>query len=234
MSIFHLNIKESSKWFFIIIALVVTMPMLSAQKLSGKSNHKDPETEKILKKIKKEFDQYKSLEIVFDLEIEFPGSETEKQKGKLIQEGKKYFVQTDQIVIISDGINQWFINKSAKEGQINKVGGDDGLSLYSPIELMKIYEKDDHHIGLVNEYKEKGQLWQQIEFVPTDRGTDYSKARLTILKGSNQISEVRFFNRDGSKLVLKVKSMNTNKPVVVGQFAFNKAQYPGVFMEDLR
>lgn len=197
--------------------------------------NKEPEAVKILQKIKKEFDSFKTLELSFEIEMDFPGGEKDKQKGMLHQEGNKYRVQTDEFVIICDAKSIWFINKKNKEGQINKVGGkDDGFSLFSPMELLKIYERDDHHIGLVNEYTDKGQAFQQIEFVPIDRGTDYSKARLTVKKQSNQISEILFFNRDGSKMKLRVLQVQKNKPSVPNLFTYDAKQFPGVFLEDLR
>jgi outer membrane lipoprotein carrier protein len=196
--------------------------------------YKDPDATRILSKIKKQYDTYKSLEVQFQMEMEFPGTPVEKQQGKLIQEGAKYHVQTDQYVIICDAKTLWFVNRQAKEGQINTVGKDDGLTMFSPLELMKIYEKDNHNIGLVNEFTEKGVGYQEIEFVPRDRSADYSKARLVVRKGTHEISDVRFFNKDGSRMSLKIKSLAPNKAVPAGQFAFKSSQFPGVYMEDLR
>jgi outer membrane lipoprotein-sorting protein len=210
--------------------------LLEAQPGPGKKPevYKDQEAVRILSKLKKQFDSYKSLEIQFLMETEIPGSPGEKQQGKLIQEGAKYHVQTDQYVIICDAKTMWFINRQAKEGQINKVGDDDGMGLFSPLELMKIYEKDNHNIGLVNEFTEKGKVFQEIEFVPRDRGADYSKARLILQKATQELSEVRFFNKDGSRMVLRIKSLQANKTVSADQFVFKSSQFPGVHMEDLR
>jgi outer membrane lipoprotein-sorting protein len=210
--------------------------ILVAQPGPGKKPdvYKDQEAVRILSKLKKQFDSYKTLEVQFLMETEIPGAPTEKQQGKLIQEGDKYHVQTDQYVIICDAKTMWFINRQAKEGQINTVGDDDGMGLFSPLELMKIYEKDNHNIGLVNEFTEKGKVFQEIEFVPRDRGADYSKARITLQKGTQELSDVRFFNKDGSRMLLRIKSLQANKAVPPGQFVFKSAQFPGVHMEDLR
>jgi outer membrane lipoprotein carrier protein len=195
---------------------------------------KDPKAKSILQKLKKDFESAKTMEIDFNLSMEYPGEESDIQKGKLKQAGDKYHVETERFAVISDNKSVWFINKENKEGQINHAGKEDGFSLFSPIELLKIYERDDHNYALVQEYTDKNKVYQQVEFVPTDRGTDYSKARLTIEKTTGRVDEVRFFYKDGSRLVLKVLSLQKNKDFSSGQFTFQASKYPGVYMEDLR
>jgi outer membrane lipoprotein carrier protein len=204
-----------------------------AQTKSKPSAVRDADALKVLQKIRAEFDQAKTLEIQFELEMEYPGSEKEKQSGTLQQSGKKYRVNTSQITMVSDGKSLWFVNKASKEGQITSIDNDD-MNLYSPLELIKIYERDDHNFAITNEYKDKGISYLQIEFVPLDRGVDYSKARLTIEKQTNKVVDIRFFYRDGSRMVLSIKSMVKNKAIAPAQFNFNAAQFPGVYMEDLR
>jgi outer membrane lipoprotein carrier protein len=195
---------------------------------------KDPKATAVLQKIKKEFDSAKTMEIQFHMEMEYPGEPPTKQKGTLQQAGKKYHVNTDQFAVISDSKSIWFINKGNKEGQINNVSEDDGFSLFSPVELLKIYERDDHNFAITNEYSEKGKAFSQIEFTPTDKTTDYFKARLTIEKSTSVVKEVKFFYRDGSRLTLTVDNIQKNKAVPDGRFTFKAADFPGVYMEDLR
>jgi outer membrane lipoprotein carrier protein len=195
---------------------------------------KDPKATANLQKIKKEFDSAKTMEVLFDLSMEYPGDQVEKQKGTLLQAGKKYHVTTDQFTIISDNKTVWFVNKSNKEGQINNASADDGFSLFSPVELLKIYEKEDHSYAITNEFNEKGKAFIQIEFTPLDKSVDYFKARLTIEKATNAVQEVKFFYRDGSRLTLKVNAISKNKEIPATKFAFKKADFPGVHMEDLR
>jgi len=215
-----------------IIAVFVTS-LAVAQTKNNSEPVKDPEALKVLKKVRADFDQAKTLEIQFDLEMEYPGSDKEKQSGTLQQAGKKYRVNTSQITMISDGTSLWFVNKASKEGQISSLDNDE-MNLYSPLELIKIYERNDHSFAISNEYKDKGISYLQIEFVPQDRGVDYSKARLTIEKQTNKITDIRFFYRDGSRMILTIKSMIKNKTIPPTQFTFNASQFPGVFMEDLR
>jgi len=195
---------------------------------------KDPKATAVLQKIKKEFDSAKTMEVGFSLSMEFPGEPADEQKGILQQAGKKYYVSTNQFVIISDNKSIWFINKANKEGQINNVSDDDGFSLFSPVELLKIYERDDHNYAITNEYTEKGKTFSQIEFTPIDKGSDYFKARLTIDKISHAVKEVKFFYKDGSRLTLKVDQITKNAAIPDTRFTFRAADFPGVFMEDLR
>jgi len=195
---------------------------------------KDPKATALLQKIKKEFDSAKSMEVNFTLAMEFPGEPVDNQKGVLQQAGKKYHVTTDQFVIISDSKSIWFINRANKEGQINNVSEDDGFSLFSPVELLKIYERDDHNYALTHEYTEKGKVYSQIEFTPTDKSSDYFKARLTIDKSTHAVKDVKFFYKDGSKLTLEVIGILKDKVIPDSRFTFKASDFPGVFMEDLR
>ena len=195
---------------------------------------KDPKVIKILEGLKKDFDSAKSVEITFNMLMEMPDNTSEKQSGILQQSGNQYHVDTDQFAIINNGKAMWFVNKANKEGQINDNDASSGTQMYSPIELLKIYEKDDHNIAITNEYAEKGVSFQQIEFVPLDKSVDYSKARLTLQKGTTKLKEVKFFYRDGSRMTLTIKSIEKNKAIPVGKFSFQASKYPGVYMEDLR
>ena len=195
---------------------------------------KDPEAAKLLKKIKHDFDAASTMEITFDLDMTYPGEESRTQNGKLKQKGEKYHVQTDDFVIISDGKTLWFINKVNKEGQINNAGEDDGFSLFSPIELLKIYERDDHNFAITNKYTERGKSMSEIEFTPLDKMADYFKARLKVASASGAISEVIFFYRDGSRLTLSIKEIAKNKALSDDVFSFNASKFPDVYMEDLR
>lgn len=195
---------------------------------------KDPKATAVLQKIKKEFDSAKTMEIQFHMEMEYPGEPVDKQKGTLQQAGKKYHVNTPQFAVISDSKSIWFVNKGNKEGQINNVSEDDGFSLFSPVELLKIYERDDHNFAITNEYTEKGKTFSQIEFTPIDKTADYFKARLTIEKSTSVVKEVKFFYRDGSRLTLSVDSIQKNKAISESRFTFKASDFPGVYMEDLR
>ncbi len=195
---------------------------------------KDPKVVKILEGIKKDFDSAKTIEITFNMLTEMPDNTSEKQTGLLQQSGNQYFVETEQFAIINNGKAMWFVNKANKEGQINDNDAASGTQLFSPMELLKIYEKDDHNIAITNEYAEKGVSYQQIEFVPLDKSVDYSKARLTIQKGTTKLKEVKFFYRDGSRMSLSIKNVEKNKTIPVGRFTFQASKYPGVYMEDLR
>lgn len=219
----------------IILCLAISFHSISgAQTKTTPKLSKDPKVIKILEGIKKDFDNAKSIEITFNMLMEMPDNTSEKQSGVLQQSGNQYYVNTDQFAIINNGKAMWFVNKANKEGQINENDASSGTQMYSPIELLKIYEKDDHNIAITNEYAEKGVSYQQIEFVPLDKSVDYSKARLTVQKGTSKLKEVKFFYRDGSRMSLVIKNVTKNKAIPVGTFTFQASKYPGVYMEDLR
>ncbi len=207
---------------------------LSAQTSGARTGTKDPQATKILQAVRKEFEGAKALQVHFAMETEIPESTPSVQKGTLRQSGGKYHIETSDILLVSDGKTVWFVNKKSKEGQINDASDADGLGMYSPVELLKIYERDDHNYALVNEYTEKGVVLQQIEFIPADRAADYSRARLTVQKDNRRIREVRFYYKDGTRLTLQVDKIVKNPSLDPGVFSFRAADFPKFHMEDLR
>lgn len=218
--------------FLLLLCCVATG--LPAQTSGVRTGTKDPQATKILQAVRKEFESARTLQIQFVMETEMPEAAPSVQKGTLRQSGGKYHIETSEIVMVSDGKTMWFVNKKSQEGQINDVSDPDGLGMYSPVELLKIYERDDHNYALVNEYTEKGAVLQQIEFIPTDRAADYSRARLTVQKDNRRIREVRFYYKDGTKLTLQVDKIMKNPSLDPGVFSFRAADFPKVHMEDLR
>jgi outer membrane lipoprotein-sorting protein len=194
----------------------------------------DPAAKAILDDMKSEYDSYKSVEIEFTLEIELPEQAMETQKGKIIQRKEKYAVSLDDQAIYCDGETVWVHLKDNKEVQINDYEEDTGGDIMSPKDILSVYESGEYEYVLVNEQREDGAKIQQIEFKPLDRDSEYSKMRLTLVKGSKQLKRVKIFAKDGSRFTMKVDKLKSNSDYLDSTFKFNADDYPGIYVEDLR
>lgn len=195
----------------------------------------DQKAKAILDKISKKYDGYASLEAVFNLEIELPEQNKEVQKGKIARKGKQYLVEVNNQAMLSDGKALWVILHKNKEVQINDLPDpSDDDNLLSPESIFSFYKKGKFIYALVNDYTEKGRALQQIEFKPTDKGSEYSKLRLTLDKKTYEVISVKAFSRDGSRYTFSFTKLTPNKSFAANYFAFDKARYPGYHIEDLR
>jgi len=195
----------------------------------------DPEAKAILKALKNKYDAYKSLEANISLEIEIPQQPKETQKGTVSRAGDKYRFEIAGQSFISDGETLWIILGNNKEVQISNAPEEgEETGMLTPQTLFSFYEGDDLVYFLTNEFTEGDRLVQQIEFKPLDEFADYSKLRMTIDKRKKEIIRIKAFGKDGSRYTFKLDNLTTNKTFPPSYFTFNKAEYPGYTIVDLR
>lgn len=230
------KLQYMKQFLFSLIALFLFSGSLIAQDNTF-TDSSDPEATAILEKLKKEYKSYSSMEIDFTLTIAFPEEKEEVQKGSIAQKGSSYRMQMGPQEIISNGEILWMYLKERNEVQINDVeelGDEEEVNIFSPDDLFTLYEKGEYIYGLVNEGEEGGKSFQQIEFKPTDRYSEYTKLRLTIEKGNNRVMRMKVFSKDGSKYTLNIDNLTANKKFGADHFTFKEEDYPGVKVADLR
>lgn len=207
----------------------------NGQNTLSSSTDSDPKAKAILKEMRDKYEGYASMEAAFSIHIKLPEEPAEVQQVNFKKKGDAYRVEMASNTVISDGKTLWIILDRNKEVQINDVPdpADDDVIL-SPASLFSLYEKDDFAFFLVGQTTENGKLVQKIEFKPLDQDADYSKLRLTLVKGSNEFVSVVAFGKDGSRYTITVDKLTPNKSLAASLFTFNKADYADYYVEDLR
>jgi outer membrane lipoprotein carrier protein len=220
--------------FFLLVFLSFHLSYAQTGTLS-KASDSDPKAKKMLDALKKEFTSYKSVEINFDLVLELKEQAKQTQKGKLIQQGKKYFVNTPDQDVYCDGKNIWLHLKQSKEVQLSNYE-EKGTSemMFSPNEAIKMYESGKFVYVLTGSAMENGINANLIEFKPLDRKSEYSKMRLAIDPKTNKMVSFKIFAKDGSRYTLNTKTVVPNKSYTPDNFVYNAKKYPGVKIQDLR
>lgn len=194
----------------------------------------DPEAKKLLDKIRKKYDGYKTLEAAFTLTTELPRQAKDVQRGSIAQAGEKFRLDMDAQTIISDGKTTWVYLKKENEVQINDAGEGDESTFLTPKELLNRYQKGDYTYAITEKTTEGGKLLTQIEFKPKDKNSEYSKIRLSLDAKAMTIESIKAFAKDGGRFTFKITKLSPNKKFPAGHFMFDKAQFPGVRVEDLR
>lgn len=209
------------------LLLAISMTTLHAQSTN------DAKAKKILDNVKKEFDSYKTMSMNFDLTIDLPGEDLVVQHGTLLQKADKYQFSMEDQAMYCDGKTLWVHLISNNEVQINNVDENENDFL-SPKELLKIYENGDYEYAFAAEEMQNGQKVKQIEFKPTNKNTEYTKMRLSVLSKNNKLQSLKIFSRDGSKYTLNIKKIEANKTLADDLFVFDSSKYEGIYEEDLR
>ena len=194
----------------------------------------DPEARKILDRVRKKYDGYKTLEATFTLTIEVTAQPKEVQNGSVGQQGNKFRLDMDQQIIVSDGKTTWVYLKKNNEIQINDTDPNDANGFLTPKDLLRRYEKGDYLFAVTDKIAEKGRVLTQIEFKPKDKNSEYFKIRVSIDEKAGTIESIKAFAKDGSRYTFQVTRLSPNKTFNSSYFQLDPAKYPGVHVEDLR
>jgi len=182
----------------------------------------------ILEEVSAKTKSFKSLKIDFTYAMDNTKQKVhDKFKGSLLSKGDKYKLTAAGQDVISDGKTVWTFLKETNEVQINKISADDDS--FTPTKLLSGYSKDYKSKFI----EEKGND-QIIELYPLKKGKAFTKVTLTIDKIKKQINRFVIYDRSGSTFSYIVDKMVTDQPIADKEFVFNKADHPGVEVNDMR
>jgi len=199
----------------------------------SKAGDSDPEATAILKKVQQKYEAFNSVGMDFSLIIKVPEMSEEVQQGKMLQKGENYRLEMKDQLVLYNGQTMWLYLKALNEVQImDAEEGEEGM--LSPKDLLKIYEQKDFVYALTNRVKKNGKWVQQIEFKPLKEEVDYSKLRVSVEHQSNEVVQIEAFGKDGTRYTLVINELTPNVSIADASFKFNKADYPDVYVEDLR
>lgn len=205
-------------WF---IAFFLITNLLLAQSV-------DKKAVAILDEISAKTKAYKTLRIEFSYTME---NTKEKIKdnfnGILLSKGDKYKLSIAGQDVFCDGKTSWTYLKDAKEVQINDVGIDDDS--FTPTKMLTSYS-NNYRSKLITDKNNK----QVIELMPIKKGKSLSKVILTIDKLKKQVSSFVMYDKGGNTFTYSVNKFIADPPLADKEFVFNKADYPGIEVVDMR
>ena len=195
----------------------------------------DPQARADLERLRAKYEQAGTLDARVALEIQFPEQPAEVQEGRIRQDGDRYRVEFDRQVVISDGSTVWMYLPDNQEVQVyDAEDGSASDGFMRPQDFLTIYDNDGFEYALAGEVAEGGTTLRQIEFKPTDRGSEFAKVRMTYDPRSLEVRRVKVFNKDGSRFTLSLTSLNSGAALPAALFRFDETAHPGVMVEDMR
>jgi outer membrane lipoprotein-sorting protein len=159
---------------------------------------------------------------------------TETQSGTLQLKGEKFKLEIKGQVIFCDSKTQWTYIKESNEVQINNAPDPKATDNPTPVNIFTLYEKG-YKFKYEKEDVVNGAKVDIIDLFPLNPDKKpYHTIKLTIDKVKKQIISVKILNKNGTSNTITVKNFVTNSEMPDALFIFNKADYKGVEVVDLR
>lgn len=192
----------------------------------------DPAAKKILDATAKKFRTYNSVKADFTVAVENKDADIQEQyKGKLYMQSCSFRLETPELEQFSDGSTTWTYLKENKEIQITENTGDNAE--LSPAQLFTIYE-DGYKYQMRPAIKVQGIVCDEIELSPQNREMPFFKVILSIATNNRQLMKAVLLNKNGTRITYEMQDFKTNVPLDKSLFFFNKNNYKGIEIVDLR
>ena len=179
----------------------------------------------ILNKISAETKTYKNMAFNFTLGIK-SADINESQKGNATISGEKFYYQTNDRKVISDGESVWTYMKEDNECYIDDINDlSDGLN---PSEIMKIWESN-FKVTFLDETTANNETLQRIKLFPIDvKNSKYHTVILKVNEAKKRINSAIIKTKDGVTLLFKIQNLSPNNEIDESQFKWNATLFPGV------
>lgn len=219
------------KAFFAALLVFLQFGSLFAQAKTASRN--DPEAKKILDAVSAKFKSFVSVQAAFTYKVEnASGKVLSSKTGTITMKGTKYRLNFSGQEIICNGTTVWNVDRSANEVTISTLDASSGM--ITPQKLFSNFYDNDFLYVLNGVKKVGAKLVQEIQLTPVDKSKNFHTVFLQIDKTAKTMYSTRVLENAGNRYSYTVNTMKTNVPAADALFAFDKAKYPGINIEDLR
>ena len=212
--------------------MLITLLALITFGLTAQEEEKgDRKSNEILDRLTAKTEAYKTIRVEFAYKMENQEAGIdERTDGTLTVKGDKYRLNIAGQTVICDGETVWTYIEDAEEVQINTVGESE--ESITPNKLLSSYN-EDYRSKFIREDFMYGTTVNIIDLTPVE-GKSYYKVRLVIDKEKDQLHEISIFDKNGSTYSYIINSFTPNTEVPDSKFSFDKSEFPGVDVIDMR
>lgn len=218
-----------------LFCIIITLSMIfsaTAQKDQKAATH-DPKAKEILDKVSTKTKAYKTIKAEFVINREDKKSNQKNtQKGTIWIKGNKYKLDILGAITFCDGKTRWAYIKDSKEINITEPDLKTD-NLIDPSKIFTIYEKG-YKYKYINEKFEDALQLHEIELYPEDLKTKLSKLSIQIEKNGSCIHAIKYVEKGGTTVTVKITKFTTDAGVNDADVTFNKANFPGAEVIDMR
>ena len=153
-------------------------------------------------------------------------------EGEITVKGDQYMLKTEEQVIINDGTTVWTYLPDVNEVNIDTYAPDDDE--ITPSSIFDEYKNGYKYIWLENT-KEQGFDCDVIDLIPNDAvNAQFFKIKMIISSSDKTLLKWTMFEKQGNKYIYSISDFDDKVAVSEGIFKFDKANYSGVEIVDLR
>ena len=194
-------------------------------------NMNDPKAKEVLDKVSTTFKNSPGIHAKFSQTTEAPGAKPSVKTGEVFIKGDMYRIQFSDQIIYCDLKAVWTFLKEDNEVQINdyEPSSDD----ITPSSIFNIYQNDFFYLKQADETV-GSVICHVVDLTPKDKTRPYYKVRLWVDKTTNIAKRVKIFDKNGYRYIYTITYTDNKIKLDDTYFRFNKADYPGVRVEDLR
>lgn len=198
------------------------------------ANAQDEKAKKVLSDLSAKTKSYTSITANFSMTLVDQQSDLNlKKEGQLKVQGTKYRVKLDKDVVIGNGTTRWTYQAESNEVYVDdeEEGADASLN---PSKIFTIWESGFKQVydGLKTEGGKNLHVINLHPLKPAD--APYHTVKVYVDKDKNELVRVEVMGKEGDKYVYELKSFKGNEALDAGTFAFNKSEFPGAVVVDLR
>lgn len=149
-------------------------------------------------------------------------------KGNIAVSGSKFAFTSPQTSIIFNGETQWTVDNEAKEVSIYNPDTDE-IQQVNPFAIIR-----NHQSLYKSRLISSSNGLYKIELTPKDSAQSMSKIMLTLTAADYMPASIVLHLSDGNIINVEVTGIRTGVNIPSSRFVFNKGNYPGYEIIDLR
>ena len=192
------------------------------------------DAESILKDLSEKAKTFKTVKATYTFRlIDSMSGLDESSEGEITIKDDKYHLNTGDYLIISDGESQWTYQQDVNEVLIDDMEdlGDDG---FDPKTMFTIWE-DDFKYDLKGTKNIEGVDCYEIHLFPNDvESKTFHTIKMFVDKNKMEVFRLEVKGREGTDVIYKMKTFQTNVSVPDTKFQFDVGDFPGVEVIDNR
>jgi outer membrane lipoprotein carrier protein len=185
----------------------------------------------IIESLRKKYASIDDAVVKFEQTVKYGVSKFEQSfSGTFYFKKKnKYRIETDQQIVVTDGVTSWLYSKVNNQVIIDKYREDKDIS--SP-EKFLLSISDEYIPVILRTERNEGKKVYILKLTPRDENSSIESAKIWVVEGDLQITRVEITDISGTVTTYSVKSIKINSGVEDSIFKFSIPS--GVKVVDLR
>jgi chaperone LolA len=185
----------------------------------------------IIESLRKKYASIDDAVVKFEQTVKYGVSKFEQSfSGTFYFKKKnKYRIETDQQIVVTDGVTSWLYSKVNNQVIIDKYREDKDIS--SP-EKFLLSISDEYIPVILRTERNDGKKVYILKLTPRDENSSIESAKIWVVEGDLQITRVEITDISGTVTTYSVKSIKINSGVEDSIFKFSIPS--GVKVVDLR